>query len=253
MFPETFNFNDLALCHLCVSGIGALQPCGIVPTNMERSPTDPRRMALHVGHSVPFVAGTLETMSRSGLFNSLYSRLCAATMWVNAVGRDGVRVMEAMRWGFPPPPNLGKRPVTNVRNVASPYWRGWLKPEFRCLVPATSFCEYTDSQPKVPHWFALAPDRPAFAFAGIWRSWTGTRKSETGEHLLFAFLTTEPNEVVRPVHAKAMPVILTAETWDVWLAADTVDALRLQRPFLAERMVLVATGARQDGQFGILC
>ena len=85
MFPETFNFNDLALCHLCVSGIGALQPCGIVPTNMERSPTDPRRMALHVGHSVPFVAGTLETMSRSGLFNSLYSRLCAATMWVNAM------------------------------------------------------------------------------------------------------------------------------------------------------------------------
>jgi putative SOS response-associated peptidase YedK len=50
-----------------------------------------------------------------------------------------------------------------------------------------------------------------------------------------------------------MPVILTAETWNVWLAADTVDALRLQRPFLAERMALVATGARQDGQFGILC
>jgi putative SOS response-associated peptidase YedK len=169
------------------------------------------------------------------------------------VGRDGVRVMEAMRWGFPPPPNLGTRPVTNVRNVASPYWRGWLKPEFRCLVPATSFCEYTDSQPKVPHWFALAPDRPPFAFAGIWRPWTGTRKGEADEHLLFAFLTTEPNEVVRPVHAKAMPVILTAETWDVWLAADTVDALRLQRPFLAERMALVATGARQDGQFGILC
>jgi putative SOS response-associated peptidase YedK len=54
--------------------------------------------------------------------------------------------MEAMRWGFPPPPNLGSRPVTNVRNVASPYWRGWLKPEFRCLVPATSFCDYTDIQ-----------------------------------------------------------------------------------------------------------
>jgi putative SOS response-associated peptidase YedK len=29
------------------------------------------------------------------------------------------------------------------------------KPEYRCLVPATSFCEYTDSQPKIPHWFAL--------------------------------------------------------------------------------------------------
>lgn len=50
---------------------------------------------------------------------------------------DGVRLMETMRWGFPPPPNLGTRPVTNVGNTASPYWCSWLKPEFRCLVPAT--------------------------------------------------------------------------------------------------------------------
>jgi putative SOS response-associated peptidase YedK len=62
------------------------------------------------------------------------------------IDRDGERVMESMRWGFPPPPNLGNRPVTNVRNLASPYWRGWLKPEWRCLVPATSLSEYTDSQ-----------------------------------------------------------------------------------------------------------
>jgi hypothetical protein len=40
--------------------------------------------------------------------------------------------------------------------------------------------------------------------------WTGERKGETGEHRLFAFLTTESNDVVRPVHAKAMPVLLTA-------------------------------------------
>src|SRR5205823_10463375 len=68
--------------------------------------------------------------------------------------KNGERSLELMRWGFPPPPNLGTRPVTNVRNVKSAYWRGWLKPAYRCLVPATSFCEYTDSQPKVPHWFA---------------------------------------------------------------------------------------------------
>ena len=37
-----------------------------------------------------------------------------------------------MRWGFPPPPKVGNQPVTNVRNVASPFWRAWLKPEFRC-------------------------------------------------------------------------------------------------------------------------
>jgi putative SOS response-associated peptidase YedK len=163
------------------------------------------------------------------------------------VERDGARVMETMRWGFPPPPKVSAtRPVTNVRNTASSYWRGWLKPEFRCLVPATSFCEYSDSQPKVPHWFALGPDRPPFAFAGIWRPWTGLRKGETGEHRLFAFLTTEPNGVVRPVHGTAMPVILTGEECDIWLEAPVPIALELQRPFPADRLALVATGPRQD-------
>jgi hypothetical protein len=85
-------------------------------------------------------------------------------------------------------------PVTNVPNLKSPYWRGWLKSEWRCLVPATSFCEWTDSRHKVTHWFALDESRPPFAFAGIWRPWTGERKGETGEHHLFAFLTAESND-----------------------------------------------------------
>ena len=54
----------------------------------------------------------------------------------------GLRTFTMMRWGFPPPPNLGTRPVTNVRNTKSAYWRGWLnQAKYRCLVPATSFCE----------------------------------------------------------------------------------------------------------------
>lgn len=159
---------------------------------------------------------------------------------------EGTRSMEMMRWGFPPPPNAGKRPVTNVRNVASPYWRGWLDREWRCLVPATSFCEYTDALPKVPHWFALGPARPVFAFAGVWRRWTGLRKGEERDHRLFAFLTSEANDLVRPIHAKAMPVILQEDDWDRWLAADPADALALQRPF-ADGLVIVASGGRSDG------
>jgi putative SOS response-associated peptidase YedK len=163
------------------------------------------------------------------------------------IGKNNQRTLEIMRWGFPPP-QLGTRPVTNVRNTKSAYWRAWLKTEFRCLVPATSFCEYTDSQPKVPHWFALDESRPLFAFAGIWRPWTGERKKETREHFLFSFLTTEANDVVRPIHAKAMPVMLTtAEEFDTWLSADKEEALRLQRPLLAEQLNIVAKGERKDG------
>ena len=161
--------------------------------------------------------------------------------------RDGARELTMMRWGFPPPPNLGTRPVTNVRNVKSPYWRGWLKPEYRCLVPATSFCEWTDAKPKVTHWFALDESRPLFFFAGIWRPWAGDRKGESGEHLLYSFLTCESNDVVRPIHEKAMPVILTSEgDREAWLTAAVEEALKLQRSLPNEALRVVATGEKED-------
>jgi putative SOS response-associated peptidase YedK len=117
-------------------------------------------------------------------------------------------------------------------------------------VPATSFCEYTDAQPKIANWFALDETRPLFAFAGIWRPWTGTRGPKAspieGEHLLFSFLTTESNDLVRPIHAKAMPVILTGADCDTWLEGETAEALALQRPAPVELLRIVATGKRTD-------
>ena len=34
----------------------------------------------------------------------------------------------------------------------------------------------------------------------------GERQKEWGEHRLFAFLTCDANDLVHPIHAKAMPV-----------------------------------------------
>jgi putative SOS response-associated peptidase YedK len=143
--------------------------------------------------------------------------------------------------------------VTNVRNTASPYWRGWLKAEFRCLVPVTSFCEYEDTKPrKTPTWFALSEARPPFFFAGIWRPWTGTRGTKAepvvGEHLLFSFLTTEANAEVGAIHPKAMPAILTSEAQvETWMTAPIEDALKLQRPLPDGTLAIVARGATEDG------
>lgn len=165
---------------------------------------------------------------------------------VVGLSKEGVREVAAMRWGFPPAGG-GKRPVTNVRNLNSSYWRGWLEqPRFRCLVPATSFVEYTDSAPKVAHWFALGDDRPLFCFAGIWRPWSGVRGKEDGTHLLFAILTTAANALTRPIHAEAMPVILTGDEIDAWLEAPVEDAVKLARPFPPERMKIVLSGPRED-------
>jgi putative SOS response-associated peptidase YedK len=149
---------------------------------------------------------------------------------------DGLELVKA-RWGLPTPPQflIGKktdRGVTNVRNTASPHWRRWLGPEYRCLVPMTRFAE-PDHANGGNVWFALADDRPAF-FAGIQvPGWTSVRKVKDGETTddLFAFLTCEPNTEVRAVHPKAMPVLLTDPVeWRTWLSASWRDAAGLQRP-----------------------
>jgi putative SOS response-associated peptidase YedK len=117
-------------------------------------------------------------------------------------GSDRERELVMARWGMPGPPQYGAAPVTNIRNVSSPHWRGWLGARNRCLVPATSFCEYADTKPrKTPTWFALAEDRPLFAFAGLWASWHGVRGPKSapveGKHVLFGFLTTEATRASR--------------------------------------------------------
>ena len=123
---------------------------------------------------------------------------------------DGGRELVMMRWGFPPPMNAESSLVTNVRNPASHWWQPWLTAGHRCLVPVNSFCEWTDSRPKVTHWFAQDESRSLFFFAGIWRPWTGARGTKAnaavGNHLLFSFLTTAANAAVAPIHAKTMPV-----------------------------------------------
>ncbi len=63
----------------------------------------------------------------------------------------------------------------------------------------------------------------------------------------FSFLTTEANDVVRPIHAKAMPVLLTTPgEWDTWLEGSHDDAIALQQPLPNEKLRIVASGEKMD-------
>jgi putative SOS response-associated peptidase YedK len=105
----------------------------------------------------------------------------------------------------------------------------------RCLVPANGFYEWrAEAGLKQPHLFMLRDEEP-FAFAGIWEPATETRP-ET-----YCILTTEPNEIVAPIHDR-MPVILTAAAMPRWLGCEPLpEAERrvLTRPLAAERLTVL--------------
>ena len=145
------------------------------------------------------------------------------------------RILDVMRWGFPPPPS-SRGPVTNVRSLSSPFWRSALgKPDRRCLVPATSFCEWEGEKgAKLERWFST-PGSPLFAFAGVWRP---VRLDEDRWERAFAFLTCEPNPMVAPIHPKAMPVILHPEDYQRWLTDAYASACELAQPFPSQLMAM---------------
>jgi putative SOS response-associated peptidase YedK len=72
------------------------------------------------------------------------------------------------------------------------------------------------------------------------------RGKEEGEHRFYAILTTAANTLTSPIHAEAMPVMLTGDDLDLWLEGSAADAMKLARPFPPERMRDVLWGPRED-------
>lgn len=138
--------------------------------------------------------------------------------------------------------------TTNVRNTKSKHWTRWLGLENRCVVPVTRFAE-PDPKSKVeggrtPNaWFARDESEPLMFFAGIWvADWECVRKVKEGLITtdLFAFLTTDPNGVVKPIHGKAMPVLLTTgEEVERWMTEPWEGVKDLQRPVPEDKLVIV--------------
>ena len=52
---------------------------------------------------------------------------------------------------------------------------------------------------------------------------------------------------MRPIHAKAMPVLLCeAEAWDIWLTGSLEEALALQAPLSASKLNIVEKNILAD-------
>jgi putative SOS response-associated peptidase YedK len=106
----------------------------------------------------------------------------------------------------------------------------------RCLVPADLFYEWmkVDAKTKQPYAIALK-DGDLFAFAGLWETWKDKVTGETKE--TYTVITTDPNEVMEPLHNR-MPVVLAPNDYERWMApADPAQLpVDLLRPYPAEEM-----------------
>ncbi len=166
---------------------------------------------------------------------------------------DGDRELVMMSWGFPlPQQDRAAKRVTNARDdkvLGSRFWRASFETR-RCLVPVTSFSEPKGRAPAVWHWFARDMARTPFAFAGLWRHFTGRLRADGPEIAMdtYAFLTTTPNAVVAPVHPTRMPVILADEAaMTTWLEGPPEAAFALACPFADDGLTVIQHGkAKED-------
>lgn len=165
----------------------------------------------------------------------------APTQEVLAVreGADG-REVPFLKWGLVPSwaknTSMGAR-LINARSetvAEKPAFRRAFK-QRRYIIPADGFYEWQRTGGrKQPFFFRLRDERP-FGFAGLWERWEGEGGRVVNS---CAILTTEANEVLRPVHDR-MPIILHPEDYELWLDGDArkLDLIKeVMRPYPAEEM-----------------
>lgn len=159
---------------------------------------------------------------------------------------DDGREATLFKWGLVPSwakdASMGAR-LINARSetvAEKPAFRQAFK-QRRCIIPADGFYEWQRTGGRKQPFFFQMRDESPFGFAGLWERWEG----EEGEVInSCAILTTEANEVLRPVHDR-MPVILHPEDYELWLGADAreLDLVKeVLRPYPAEEMLGYVVG-----------
>ncbi len=154
--------------------------------------------------------------------------------------RPDAREPAWLHWGLIPSwaddPRIGARMINaRAETVAQkPAFRDAFRAR-RCLVLADGFYEW---QPiggkKQPHFIRLRDGSP-FGFAGLWEHWEDDRY---GPIESCTIITTEPNELVRPLHNRMPAIILPSDHahWlDPGIEAET-DLRPLLRPLPATMM-----------------
>jgi putative SOS response-associated peptidase YedK len=159
---------------------------------------------------------------------------------VAAVIHTGTTRLVPLKWGLVPSwskdPSIGNR-LINARAETvreKPSFRNAFK-QRRCLIVATGFYEWkNDVRGKIPFYIGLRTDGP-FGFAGLYDFW---QSPEGNELATCTIITTEANDMIRPIHDR-MPVIIPYHEVLRWLdpsAGEPAALLPLLKPYPSEQM-----------------
>lgn len=158
------------------------------------------------------------------------------------------REMRPVVWGLIPPwagdPSICTKFINaRVESAAEkPAFRNAFRHR-RCLVPADGFYEWQKRGGMRQPFLVRMRDGGLFAFAGLWEIWNGPN----GEQIeSCSILTTDSNELLRPIHDR-MPAIIAPAAFDAWLdtANENVPKLMpLLKPYSVEEMVLIPISSR---------
>lgn len=162
--------------------------------------------AYEIGKQRGSTPGYLDPKAVAELLEIAEIRIIRPTIPAPVIMPDGS--LRTMHWGFrrsfAPKTKGGKPTLRTIVNSREDKLDGrtWKKAfvERRCLIPATSFYEWVESGGKnVPLRF-VRPGGEWIWIAGIWEE-----NEERGG--CFSMITTEPNDVLAPVHDR-MPAVL---------------------------------------------
>jgi putative SOS response-associated peptidase YedK len=154
----------------------------------------------------------------------------APTQMVPAViGHEGRNRLGELRWGLIP--SWAKDEKIGFQTMNAKAETIMEKPAFklsfqrkRCIIPADGFYEWQKNGSTKQPYRIVPVDKPVFAFAGLYDSWTAPDGSKISSCTI---ITTTPNTLMADIHNR-MPVILRREDEAAWLDRTNQDQPYLQ-------------------------
>ena len=127
---------------------------------------------------------------------------------------EGGAALVQLKWGLIP--RQPKRPpVINFRSEGRSFERG------RCLIPASSFFEFTGTKTPKTRWRFTRTDGDWFCIAGF--------EIGEAEDRRFTMLTCEPGPDIAPIHDRQI-VVLDRDGWAKWMAGAPAAELLVPSP-----------------------